>query len=91
MEELPEPKEPAKIKATDVVLKDVHFSYTGNENEEVFHGIDLTLPQGSFTALVGPSGSGKSTAAKLIARFWDVNSGSVSIGGVGNNVHKRCV
>ena len=82
MEELPEPKEPAKIKGTDVVLKDVHFSYTGNENEEVLHGIDLTLPQGSFTALVGPSGSGKSTVAKLIARFWDVNSGSVSIGGV---------
>lgn len=82
MEELPEPKEPAKIKGTDVVLKDVHFSYTGNENEEVLHGIDLTLPQGSFTALVGPSGSGKSTVAKLIARFWDVNSGSVFIGGV---------
>lgn len=45
-------------------------------------GIGLTLPQGSFTALVGPSGGGKSTVAKLIARFWDVTAGSITIGGV---------
>ena len=44
-------------------------------------GIGLTLPQGSFTALVGPSGGGKSTVAKLIARFWDVTAGSITIGG----------
>lgn len=42
-------------------------------------GIGLTLPQGSFTALVGPSGGGKSTVAKLIARFWDVTAGSITI------------
>lgn len=45
-------------------------------------GIGLTLPQGSFTALVGPSGGGKSTVAKLIARFWDVTASSITIGGV---------
>ena len=44
-------------------------------------GIGLTLPQGSFTALVGSSGGGKSTVAKLIARFWDVTAGSITIGG----------
>lgn len=49
---------------------------------EVLHGIDLTLPEGSFTALVGPSVGGKSTVAKLIARFWDVSSGEITIGGV---------
>lgn len=54
----------------------------GNADNEVLHGIDLKLPQGSFTALVGPSGGGKSTVAKLIARFWDVSSGSIEIGGV---------
>ena len=48
----------------------------------MLHGVNLSLPQGSFTALVGPSGGGKSTVAKLIARFWDVSSGSVEIGGV---------
>ena len=52
------------------------------DGPEVLHGIDLALPQGSFTALVGPSGGGKSTVAKLIARFWDVTQGSITIGGV---------
>lgn len=67
---------------TAVKLEQVRFSYTGKSEEEVLHGLDLTLPQGSFTALVGPSGGGKSTVAKLIARFWDVSDGSITIGGV---------
>ncbi len=46
------------------------------------HGINMSLPQGSFTALVGPSGGGKSTIAKLLARFWDVTGGTIEIGGV---------
>ena len=82
MPSLSEPNEDAVISDTDVCLKDVRFSYTGNEKDEVLHGIDLTLPKGSFTALVGPSGGGKSTVAKLIARFWDVSSGAITIGGV---------
>ncbi len=82
MPELTEPKQRAAVKSTGVELKNVHFSYTGDQKDEVLHGVNLKLPQGSFTALVGPSGGGKSTVAKLIARFWDVSSGSVEIGGV---------
>ncbi len=82
MPELPEPAARVEIKRTDVELKNVHFSYTGDAADEVLHGVDLRLPEGSFTALVGPSGGGKSTVAKLIARFWDVTSGEITIGGV---------
>ena len=82
MPALPEPAKRAEVKHTDVELKDVRFSYTGAEKDEVLHGISLTLPEGSFTALVGPSGGGKSTVAKLIARFWDVTSGAITVGGV---------
>ena len=56
--------------------------YIGKPNElEILHGIDLTFPEGTVNALVGPSGSGKSTIAKLIASFWDVGSGSITVGG----------
>ena len=71
-----------------IVLRNVRFSYKkdsnpcDNQNNEILHGINLSLPQGSYTALVGPSGSGKSTLARLIASLWDVDSGSVEIGGV---------
>lgn len=82
MPELPQPEKRADIPHTDVALRNVRFSYTGEEKDEVLHGIGMTLPEGSFTALVGPSGGGKSTVAKLIARFWDVTSGSITIGGV---------
>lgn len=82
MKSLPEPERYADCKGTDVELKNVRFSYTGKEEEEVLHGVNLKLPQGSFTALVGPSGGGKSTVAKLIARFWDVTGGEITIGGV---------
>ena len=82
MPSLPEPAQRAKVEHTDVALKNVRFSYTGEEKDEVLHGIDLTLPEGSFTALVGPSGGGKSTVAKLIARFWDVSAGEITVGGV---------
>ena len=81
MPALPEPAQPVPTSGTGVELKNVHFAYTA-DGPEVLHGIDLTLPQGSFTALVGPSGGGKSTVAKLIARFWDVIQGSITIGGV---------
>ena len=59
-------------------LHDVHFGYN---DAEVLHGIDLTFREGTVNALVGPSGSGKSTIAKLIASFWDVGSGSITVGG----------
>ena len=82
MPALPEPARRADVKHTDVELRGVRFSYTGDPGDEVLHGIDLTLPEGSFTALVGPSGGGKSTVAKLIARFWDTTGGAITIGGV---------
>lgn len=82
MPSLPEPQRRADIRRADVTMKGVRFSYTGKAEDEVLHGIDLNLPEGSFTALVGPSGGGKSTVAKLIARFWDVSGGAIAIGGV---------
>ena len=68
-----------KPKGTDILLKDVHFGY---KDTEILHGISLEIKQGTVNALVGPSGSGKSTVAKLIASFWDVGSGSITLGGV---------
>ena len=82
MQELPESSVRVNISSYDVKMENVHFSYTGEEKDEVLHGIDLTMPAGSFTALVGPSGGGKSTVARLISRFWDVTSGSITIGDV---------
>ena len=87
LDELERPAEDVKKPADNsIVLKDVRFSYhkgiEGEEKKEILHGINMSLPQGSYTAFVGPSGSGKSTIARLIASLWDVDSGSVEIGGV---------
>ena len=70
----------APLNGCDIQLRDVSFSY-GCDGEEVLHHLDLTIPQGKFTALVGPSGGGKSTIARLAARFWDVTGGSITLGG----------
>ena len=79
--EMPRPETAEKQPADSTVcLQDVHFGYT--EDTEVLHGVSATFPAGSVSALVGPSGGGKSTIAKLIASFWDVRSGAVTIGGV---------
>ncbi len=76
-------KRPDKTKNTPVdhkiVLKDVHFTYKDNE---VLHGVNMEIEDGTVNALVGPSGSGKSTIARLIASLWDVDSGEITIGGV---------
>ena len=61
-----------------IEFKDVRFSY---ENKEILHNISVKLPDKTTTAVIGPSGSGKTTLCNLIARFWDVDSGSVKIGG----------
>lgn len=82
MPALPEPEKRAQLNGFDVELKNVRFSYSGDAGKEVLHGINLKLPAGSFTALVGPSGGGKSTVAKLISRFWDVTGGAITIGGI---------
>lgn len=63
----------------DIVLSDVSFSY--GERKVIDH-VSVKIPQGTTTAIVGPSGSGKTTLVNLIARFWDVDSGSICIGGI---------
>ena len=78
----PELKRPAKSTAVpkdnSVTLNDVKFGY---HDKEILHGVTMELKAGTVNAIVGPSGSGKSTIAKLIASLWDVNSGSIKIGG----------
>ncbi len=80
--ELPDTGKEVSLSHSDIELSHVSFSYTGKRDEMVLHDVNLKMPQGSFTALVGPSGGGKSTVARLIARFWDVTVGSIQIGGV---------
>lgn len=62
----------------DIVFDHVDFSY---EKKQILHDISVTLPDKTTTAIIGPSGSGKTTLCNLVARFWDVDRGSVSIGG----------
>ena len=69
-----------KPKSASVELESVHFSYDGKK--EVISDISLKIKGGQTVAFVGPSGGGKSTLASLISRFFDVNSGSIKIGGV---------
>lgn len=69
---------PFSRKDHSVQFENVKFSY---KDEEVIHGISLDVPEGSLTALVGESGSGKSTLAKLLVHYYDINGGSIKIGG----------
>ena len=78
MEQMDEKGKTFSPKSHGIEFDNVHFSY---ENKEILHGIDVTLPDRTTTAVIGPSGSGKTTLCNLIARFWDVDSGSVKIGG----------
>ena len=76
MSESETPEYPAD---SSVELNDVHFSYDGKN--EVIHGVSMNIGAGQTVALVGPSGGGKSTLAGLMARFFDVKSGSIKVGG----------
>ena len=78
MEQMDEKGRSISPKEHVIEFKDVRFSY---ENKEILHGISVKLPDKTTTAVIGPSGSGKTTLCNLIARFWDVDSGSVKIGG----------
>ncbi len=73
-----------EIKDYTIKFENVSLSYTGSPSpqEAVIKDVTLSIPANGITALVGPSGSGKSTLTKLIARFWDVNRGTVKVGGV---------
>lgn len=68
-----------KIPDSRIVFDHVSFGYN---DKEVLHDVSFTIMEKGITALVGPSGSGKSTAAKLAARFWDINKGTITLGGV---------
>lgn len=71
-----------KLSQYDITFDHVSFGYN---KEDVIHDVSFTAKQGEITALVGPSGCGKSTLCKLAARFWDVQRGNVSIGGLDVN------
>jgi ATP-binding cassette subfamily B protein len=71
---------PEKLKGCEIVFRDVTFGY--DRERPVIRGFSHVFPERSMTALVGPSGGGKTTLTSLMARFWDPDSGSVSIGGV---------
>lgn len=68
-----------EVNGYDIAFRGVSFSY--ETGKQVLHDVSFTARQGQVTALVGPSGGGKSTAAKLAARFWDVDEGEVALGG----------
>jgi ATP-binding cassette subfamily B protein len=80
-EELNRPDKKVSLNNTKIELTNVGFSYE-KDSEKVLKGINLTIAPATVTAFVGPSGSGKSTIAKLIAGFWDVRQGSITLGGV---------
>ncbi|MCR4621025.1 MAG: ABC transporter ATP-binding protein/permease [Clostridiales bacterium] len=66
-------------KGHDIEFNNVGFAY---DDQQVLNGVSFTAKEGEVTALVGPSGSGKSTCARLAARLWDINKGSIKVGGV---------
>ncbi len=72
-------KKSADMKGYDIEFRNVSFAY--ETEKQVLHNVSFTARQGEVTALVGQSGGGKSTAAKLAARFWDIDGGEIRIGG----------
>ena len=78
--ELKVPEQPKSPQSSRVEFEDVSFTYDGAETPALSH-VSFTAEPGQTVALVGPSGGGKTTAASLIPRFWDVDSGSVTVGG----------
>lgn len=81
MEEMPiqQGKTEYSVPNYDIEFKNVYFAY--EEGKSVLSDVSFTAKQGEVTALVGPSGGGKTTATKLAARFWDINSGTITLGG----------
>ena len=78
--ELVRPTQPVTLNSQEIRLNDVSFSYSGNDDNAI-QNINLTIKPGTVTAIVGPSGSGKSTITKLIAGFWDVSAGAITLDG----------
>ncbi|MCL0069328.1 ABC transporter ATP-binding protein/permease [Dehalococcoidia bacterium] len=76
---LPEPKKPRSPNHYTIEFADVDFSY---EERQILNKVSFIAKQNEITALVGPSGAGKTTIARLIPRFWDVDAGEITIGGI---------
>lgn len=77
--ELQDTEKEYELSNLDIEFNNVNFAY---EDKEILKNLSLTIPEKTFAALIGPSGSGKSTITNLIARFWDIKSGLISLGGV---------
>lgn len=73
-------KESLSNKGYDVEFKNVRFAY--DASQDVLNGVSFTARQGEVTALIGPSGSGKTTVSRLASRFWDISSGTITVGGM---------
>ncbi|MBR2195217.1 MAG: ABC transporter ATP-binding protein [Salinivirgaceae bacterium] len=71
--------EELKVNGGDIEFQNVTFSY--QDGKKILDGVSFTAKQGEVTALIGPSGSGKTTVSRLAARFWDVDSGRITVGG----------
>ena len=71
--------EKLKVDGGDIVFDNVRFSY--QDGKKILDGVSFTAKQGEVTALVGASGSGKTTVSRLAARFWDIDSGTITVGG----------
>jgi ATP-binding cassette subfamily B protein len=71
--------EKLKVNGGDIVFDNVRFSY--QDGKKILDGVSFTAKQGEVTALVGASGSGKTTVSRLAARFWDIDSGTITVGG----------
>jgi ATP-binding cassette, subfamily B, bacterial IrtB/YbtQ len=76
---LPEPDREIAPAGADIELRGVRFGY--GDGDAVIKGVDAIIPSGRLTAIVGPSGSGKTTLLRLISRFFDVDDGSIALGG----------
>jgi len=71
----------APDECADIEFKDVSFTYGGTSNHQLFQNLNLTIPRGKTTAIVGRSGSGKTTLLKLILKFYGVDAGRITLGG----------
>jgi ABC-type multidrug transport system fused ATPase/permease subunit len=72
---------PSEAWEEDIEFKDVRFSYTSRDDREVLKGVNLKIKPGTTVGIVGTSGGGKSTILRTLFRFYDVSSGSISVGG----------
>lgn len=73
-------KESLSNKGYDVEFRNVRFAY--DASQDVLNGVSFKARQGEVTALIGPSGSGKTTVSRLASRFWDISSGTITVGGM---------